>query len=428
MSPPKGPPVALRASTFVEAARAAAARSPSPDPTPEVQLPPPTKPSIHYFSASLAATDPSYKGQVIDFIPPTHLTDRTKQRNSVYIPTRGCKLEEGVLISLVLDYFDNNIDGVSYSRSKQRLEVNLPTNVDPGQYIHKPFQAGNMTLQVEKAYRADADLAIVKMTGLPLIPAIELQSLIRDFFDRPMTVAEIMIDVVGPRHASIGKAVVVLDISDDPSSLDTLPRLALVGGVDVQFTWRDCPLLCVYCKDKGHHRDACPELHAKSHSRPNGKKRHLNDHSPQPWTQVKAKSKQKSKAMVTPPQPTNPTPVRTYSEAPTPISFTKENTVLSLPAGPSRPSQPILSSPPHIPHEGIPTQQANPTMPEGQEEMDFYPYDNPAPPGTGVSSQPWLADSQAHQTPHDLPPPPSINFSFPQEHVASDGEARDTLS
>ncbi|KAI9225946.1 MAG: hypothetical protein DHS80DRAFT_33224 [Piptocephalis tieghemiana] len=206
----------------------------------------------------------------MDFIPPNHLTERSTQKNSVYIHTRGCKLSPKLILTYIQNFFKQDMIAFRYTKNKGRFEVNLRPEVNPAKYIYQSIPVGKMTLQVEKVYRTDNNLAIVSLSDLPLESADTLIELIQGYFSKPLTVLEIMIDVAGWLHCPSGTATVVLDISKSPDALDHLPRRMLMEGIMIQLTWKACPFLCVYCKKAGHQRDNCPKLMARGHYGPYG--------------------------------------------------------------------------------------------------------------------------------------------------------------
>ncbi|KAI9225722.1 MAG: hypothetical protein DHS80DRAFT_33437 [Piptocephalis tieghemiana] len=225
---------------------------------------------IFHFDPSKAAANSTYRGMIVDCISPTRLTERSTQSNSVYIHTRGCKSHPKLITSHIAEYFDQDILTLKYERNKGRFEVNLKRGVDPAKYIYQSIPVGNVALQIEKVYRADKKLATVKLSDLPLESVHELASLIENFFHKPLMTQEIMIHVITEQHLPMGTATVVLDTSEDPKALETLPRRADMEGITIQLTWKHCPFLCVYCKKAGHQRDNCPKLMARGHYGPYG--------------------------------------------------------------------------------------------------------------------------------------------------------------
>ncbi|KAI9227350.1 MAG: hypothetical protein DHS80DRAFT_31886 [Piptocephalis tieghemiana] len=160
----------------------------------------------------------------MDFIPPNHLTERSPHKNTVYIHTRDCKLSPKLILTYIIDFFDEDMEAFRYTRNKGRFEVSLWPGVNPAKYIYQSIPVGNMALKVEKVYRADENLAIMRLSDLPIRSAETLIKLIQEHFSKPFKVLEIMIGVAGRIHCPSGTATVILDISDDPESLRFLPK------------------------------------------------------------------------------------------------------------------------------------------------------------------------------------------------------------
>lgn len=253
----------------------------------------PLKTSIFHFDLSKAAADPTYEGTAVNFISPTRLTERSTQNNSVYVNTRGCKINPKLIAAYIAEYFDMDAVAFKYERNKDRFEVNLQEGVDPAKCIYQSIPIENVALRIEKVYQANKSLSIVRLSDLPLKSCKVLREYIEEFF-KPLIILEIMIEVGGKRHLTMGMATVVLGISEDPKVLKKLIRTAVMDGTNLRLAWKNCPFLCACCKEKGSHRNKCPMFMAKSHYGAYGKKGFNQDLSPIAWTHVKPlKQKQK---------------------------------------------------------------------------------------------------------------------------------------